>query len=104
MPEEAVPAFVVTCEHAGNRVPPGYAHLFEGAEALLASHRGWDPGAGALARSLARRLRAPLAITTVTRLLVEVNRTEGHPRVFSELARPLSGAEREAVLARWYRP
>ena len=35
----------LTCEHGGNRIPREYAHLFRGARAVLASHRGWDPGA-----------------------------------------------------------
>jgi len=36
---------VLTCEHGGNRVPAAYRALFEGAEALLATHAGYDIGA-----------------------------------------------------------
>ena len=50
---------LLTCEHAGNRIPRAYAPLFRGADALLATHRGWDPGAYVLARFLAKRLRVP---------------------------------------------
>jgi predicted N-formylglutamate amidohydrolase len=95
---------VLSCEHGGREVPARWRPLFRGAEALLESHRGWDPGALALARALARRLGAPLVSTTVTRLLVEPNRSLGHPRLFSDVTRPLPPAERELLLARCWRP
>ena len=44
---------LVTCEHGGNRVPKEYRRLFAGWEPVLASHRGYDPGALTLARELA---------------------------------------------------
>ena len=46
-------ACLVTCEHGGNDIPPRYAPLFRGRRALLASHRGYDPGALVTARALA---------------------------------------------------
>ena len=61
---------LVTCEHGGNRVPKRYRRLFAGWESVLASHRGYDPGALTLARELARAFDAPLVASTVTRLLV----------------------------------
>ena len=42
--------YLITCEHGGNRIPPRYRDLFAGCEALLQSHRGYDPGALTLAR------------------------------------------------------
>jgi len=94
---------VVSCEHGGNRVPAPYAWLFAGCEQALASHRGWDPGALWLARRLARAFDAPLHATTVTRLLVDTNRSEHHPRLFSSWCAPLSREERDVVLERHYR-
>jgi predicted N-formylglutamate amidohydrolase len=77
------PAVIVTCEHGGNHVPPPYRALFRGRERLLASHRGWDPGALTAARELARVLRAPLIFSRVTRLLIDLNRSPGHRALFS---------------------
>ena len=51
--------------------------------ALLASHRGFDPGALDVARRLARAWRAPLVAATTTRLLVDLNRSPHNPAVFS---------------------
>lgn len=39
-----------------------------------------------------------------TRLLVEVNRSIDHPRLFSEFCRPSDPAERDELLARCYTP
>lgn len=95
---------LLTCEHAGNRVPVRYAELFRDAEDVLASHRGWDPGALQLARFFQRQLDAPMFFTTTTRLLVEPNRSVGHRNLFSEFTAKLDQAAREEILARYYHP
>ncbi len=95
---------IVTCEHAANRVPDRYASLFAGRERVLETHRGLDIGALAVARRLARELRAPLQAGRVTRLLVELNRSPNHPDLFSEFVRSLPRAERSRILARYYLP
>ena len=95
---------LVTCEHGGNRVPKEYRRLFAGREALLASHRGYDPGALALARELARAFDAPLVASTVTRLLVELNRSPGHPQLHSEITRALPRLEKAKIVGRYYEP
>lgn len=95
--------YLVTCEHGGNQVPSSFRLLFRGAEAVLASHRGWDPGALSLARGIARGLAAPLRYSTVTRLLVDLNRSEGSSTLFSEFSRRLGARERADVIRRYHR-
>ena len=96
---------LLTCEHGGNRVPARYAHLFRGARAVLQTHRGWDIGALALARRLSRRLGVPVLHTSVTRLLVDLNRSLGNRRtLFSEFVSGLDPAECERILHDHYRP
>jgi len=107
------PAVVVTCEHAGNRVPPGFpaGGGIPGGGATpdpefveaLASHRGWDPGALFLARSLASVLEAPLRACLTSRLLVEVNRSEDHPELFSRWSATLPETERRGLVRRIHR-
>lgn len=101
VPETAV---IITCEHGGNEVPPAYASLFTGHEALLATHRGWDPGALELARQMAAALHAPLFASTTTRLLIDLNRSIGHRTLHSEATRHLSIARRREIGAQHYRP
>ncbi len=111
-PEPVPPAVLVTCEHGGNRVPIAYQDLFRRAGPTLASHRGWDSGTIALGRSLARALTRALPeipevvprVATVTRLLVDLNRSAHNPRVFSEWTARLSREERKALLERYHAP
>lgn len=95
---------MLSCEHGGNDVPAAYAALFEGHEALLAGHRGWDPGTLELAQQMASELGAPLHASTTTRLLVDLNRSTGHREQFSALVARLPRSEHEAILAAYYRP
>jgi predicted N-formylglutamate amidohydrolase len=71
---------------------------------LLDSHRGFDPGALALARALARDFAAPLVASTTTRLLIDLNRSLGNPRAFSGATRRLPADARDRIVARWYAP
>jgi len=97
-------ALLITCEHGGARVPAAYAALFAGRAQLLASHRAYDRGALPLARQLARALGAAGVFATTTRLLVDLNRSLGHPQLFSEFTRRLPPAERDALVRRHWRP
>ena len=94
----------MSCEHATNRVPARYRQVLRGASRALASHRGWDPGAIELARRLARCFGAPLHIARASRLVVDTNRSEDHPRVFSEWSRRLAPSERTRALDELWRP
>ena len=97
-------AFLVTCEHGGNRIPARYRALFAGRRALLDSHRGFDPGALLMAKALARDFGAPLVAATVSRLLVDLNRSLGHRHVFSPMTRAAPAALRARIVDEHYRP
>lgn len=95
---------VLTSEHGTAAVPARYVQLFRGAEELLASHRAVDLGTAELTGYLARRTGVRPHRTRVTRLLVDCNRSPGHPGLYSEFSRDLPAAERERLLERYYRP
>lgn len=97
---------LVTCEHGGNRVPPEYRDAFAGdaAAAALDSHRGFDAGALEVARALAEAYRAPLVASDVTRLLVDLNRSRRHPKLYSEFSRGFSAERRRELLRAHYTP
>ena len=101
-----IETWVLTCEHGGNRVPAAHRARFATRRARMAlhSHRGFDPGALEVARALGRSLEVPVIYSTVTRLLVDLNRSVGHPELFSEFTSGLAFHERERILARYYRP
>jgi predicted N-formylglutamate amidohydrolase len=71
---------------------------------VLDSHRGFDPGALAVARALSRALDAPLIAATVSRLVIDLNRSWGNPRRWSAYSRRLDGVERERIEREFYTP
>lgn len=95
---------ILSCEHAGNEVPDTYKALFAGAEDILNSHRGWDPGALDVAQFLAEKFNAPLFKMLTTRLLVEMNRSLDSPELFSEFSSALNEADKEYILHEFYYP
>lgn len=97
---------MLSCEHATNAIPARYRHLFDGyrAKAALRGHRGCDIGALELAERLRWALGAQLFVAETSRLLIDVNRSLHHQRVFSEFSSPLSAAERLDVIDAYYRP
>ena len=97
-------AVLITCEHGGNRVPAGYAPHLSSLKAALQTHRGQDFGALVLARELAAAFGAPMVHSTVTRLLVDLNRSIGHPHLHGEPLRQAPAALRERIVAEHYRP
>lgn len=95
---------ILTCEHATNRIPNEYRFLFQGREALLESHKGYDPGALALAKKIASVTKSPLYCAPASRLLIEMNRSLGHLNIFSEVTKPLPDEEKDRIVSRYYLP
>lgn len=96
--------YVITAEHGGNRVPVEFQPQFCNAAGILETHRGWDPGSLDLAKRFARRLKAPIIKSTVTRLLADLNRSPGNHSVFSEFTRPLDRRTKQAILDQYHSP
>jgi predicted N-formylglutamate amidohydrolase len=72
----AASPWVLTCDHAGNRVPRALGTLGVSA-AERARHIGWDIGAAALTRRLAARLDGWAILQTYSRLVIDCNRPPG---------------------------
>ena len=98
------PEFIISCEHAGNSIPEGFEFLFDRADEMLNSHRGWDPGALELAQVMAKQTELKLFFYPYTRLFVEPNRSLGHPKLFSEFTRHLPKAKKQEVINWYYLP
>lgn len=97
-------SLLFTCEHAANAVPDDLAFLREAlGPAIWNTHAAYDLGAIEAARELAERCGASLLASSVSRLVVDTNRSEQHPRVFSAPLRALPRADREAILAAFHR-
>ena len=57
-----------------------------------------------MARALAAALEAPLVASTISRLLVDLNRSIGHPQVFSVATRGAPAMLRSKIAEQHYRP
>lgn len=96
--------FVITCEHGGNRIPAPYVDFFRDQQDLLDSHRGFDAGSLIMARALARALSAQLVFSTVSRLLVDLNRSIGHPHLHFDAVPKVPVTLRQEILRHYYQP
>jgi predicted N-formylglutamate amidohydrolase len=85
-------------------VPARYRSLFRTLERVLTTHRGYDIGAVPLAKQFAAAFGAPLVLGASTRLLVDLNRSIGHPDLHSDATKGLSREERARILHDWYMP
>lgn len=94
---------LVTCEHGGNTIPQKYRYLFKTTD-ILDTHRGYDPGALQLAKKIACYTMCDFQYETISRLLVEQNRSIGNASIFSLYSQQLTLQERERLLVRYYYP
>ena len=97
-------SFLISAEHASRHVPEHWQALFAGHGGVLDSHRAWDPGSREMAASLSSALGAPVLEGRVTRLLVDLNRSAGHPRRFSEFSRGLPERQKQELVDRYWQP
>jgi predicted N-formylglutamate amidohydrolase len=103
MRERAV-SLLFTCEHASNRIPSIYREVADRAGRGLNTHRGYDPGAHELAKRFARKLEAPLFVGKWSRLLIELNRSQHHPKLWSEFSKFLSAEAKQTLVDEYYLP
>lgn len=95
---------IITCEHGGNHIPRAYHRYFIESTVLLASHRGYDAGALGLARRMVSEIEAELYFTSISRLLVDMNRSPGSRNLFSQITRGLDPDIKEKILNDYYFP
>ncbi|MEM7490705.1 MAG: N-formylglutamate amidohydrolase, partial [Pseudomonadota bacterium] len=110
---DAPSPWVVTCDHASNRVPPEVAGGDLGLPpADMARHIAYDVGAAGLTRHLAGLLGATAVLSDFSRLVIDPNRGEDDPTLLMKLYdgtiipanRQADAAERERRLALYHRP
>ena len=105
--------WLVTCDHASNRVPDWVGGGDLGISAAdMARHIAWDVGAWGLAQELGRLLDSPVIGSCFSRLVIDANRGEDDPTLVMKLYdgtiipanRHVGAVEVEERLARLYRP
>lgn len=102
---------VLLCDHASNRLPPGYGTLGL-CEADLRRHIAYDIGAEEVVRGLSAALGAPALLSRYSRLLIDLNRGTDDPTLIMQLSdgaivpgnRRIDADERAQRIARFYEP
>ncbi len=94
---------VLTCEHYSNALPQEHSNLFISQPEVAHSHRAYDLGAEPLYHALQPLARHSLHYP-YSRLLIEPNRSQHHPKLFSEFTKTLSLEEKGVLLQRYYLP
>lgn len=105
--------WLITCDHASNRVPDWINGGDLGIAAPdMARHIAWDVGAAGLAAALAERLDSPCILSDFSRLVIDPNRGEDDPTLVMKLYdgtiipanRHAGATETERRLDALYRP
>lgn len=105
--------WLVTCDHASNRIPAWVAGGSLGIAAEdMARHIAYDVGAAGLALALAEALDSPAILSDFSRLVIDPNRGEDDPTLVMRLYdgtiipanRHIGAMEIEERLNRLYRP
>jgi len=98
---------VAVCDHASNRVPPDIELGID--PALLDKHIGWDIGAAGVMEQLASVHGIPGFLAELSRLVIDLHREEHSPGLIPAISdghaiSGNAGIDREARIARFYRP
>ena len=111
--EDRPSRWLVTCDHASNRVPPEVAGGTLGLpQADMERHIAYDVGAAGVTRRLAELLDGPAILSRFSRLVIDANRGEDDPtlvmRLYDGSVIPANRHADETViahrLAAFYRP
>lgn len=94
----------ISCEHAVNEVPKPYLHLFHRHESILQTHRAIDFGALEIALHLSKVFACEYNLASVTRLLIDCNRSLSNAHCFSEFTQELPQNEKQKLIDEYYLP
>jgi predicted N-formylglutamate amidohydrolase len=97
--------FILTCEHGGNKIPLEYRSFFMPHQEVLQSHKGYDIGALELFGEMVKQLKPDFSrYSTISRLLVELNRSIGNANLFSEISKNLPQSHKDRIIELYYTP
>ncbi len=98
------PSLLVTCEHASCDIPKAYKAIFNKEKDRLLSHEGWDIGALACYKLISQNLDCQSKYARWSRLLIDLNRSLHHPKIFSNITKTLADDEKKTIVGQYYQP
>ncbi len=94
---------IITCEHATHVIPEKYETFYLDHDKILLTHEGWDIGALQIAEAIAPKSDF-FYFANHSRLLIDLNRSLHHPKVFSSVSRLLTLEHKEEIIDQHYLP
>ncbi|TXC85144.1 N-formylglutamate amidohydrolase [Luteibaculum oceani] len=94
---------IISCEHYSNELPHEFSNLFAQNEKVAETHRAYDIGAKLIFSGL-QKLAFASFYYPYSRLLIEVNRSLHHPKLFSEFSKKLDKQTRKNLINSYYLP
>lgn len=94
---------IFTCEHGGNDIPEKYYYIFNNGFEDLNSHKGLDYGVLDLL-NYCEDLSDFTIKNSISRLLIEFNRSLHHPKLFSKYSKVLSIDVKQYIINTYYSP
>ena len=95
---------LITCEHASPKIPKNLEPLFKGSLAILKTHQGYDIGAESCFEQIIKKVPCQSIKGEWSRLVVDLNRSLHHPKLFSAFTKELSNKQKEDVIQQYYHP
>lgn len=96
--------YLITCEHASNKIPSKYKSVFAPHAKLLETHRGWDIGAYQCYQAIIKTIACQSQYAKWSRLLIELNRSLHHRSLFCEITKTLDIDARNQIIHDIYVP
>lgn len=100
-------AFLISCEHAVNRIIPQFAYLFTETD-IFSTHWAYDAGALHFAKNLTKKIsmyfRTEFICGNICRLLVDLNRPTDSKTLFTRFSGKLETEKKEMLLHSFHAP
>lgn len=94
---------IFSCEHAVDTIPDEYRYLFQKSFRLW-QQKGMDKGALSITKQISKTLDCDFTQNSVSRLLIDCNRSVSNDRCFSKYTRSLSHTEKQTLIDQYYTP
>ena len=95
---------IISCEHAVGTIPDAYQSVFKGHQSILETHRAIDFGAFEIAKHFKQTFNSPLINASISRLLIDCNRSLTHPNCFSSFTNQLPPMDKQRLIDTYYKP
>lgn len=95
---------VLSCEHAVDTIPSEYSALFQEPLSHADERKSMDQGALNITKQISQQLNCPYTQSTVSRLLIDCNRSLSHSRCFSKYTKSLPFIEKQQLIDQYYTP